>query len=254
MDKLEKAVQKARLCRNAEEVHTAHAASYPVPPPSPALAQAEAAQLEDSRIVAHRPRDHAADVFRILRTQILQIMGQSEHRSLAVVSPNYGDGKSTIAFNLAVSIAQDVKQTVLLCDLDLRKPDIHNFIGLESPPGLTDYLIDDKPLSECFVRPSFLRFSILPAGRAVDNSSELLGSPKMAALAGEMETRYADRVVIYDMPPILLQADPITFLPHVGAVLVVVREGVTTAKQLKRALEMLAGTHVIGTVLNDSTE
>ena len=86
---------------------------------------AEESYLEKSRVVAHRTRNEESDIFRRLRTQVLQAMAQAEHRSLAITSPNYGDGKTTVAFNLAVSIALDVKQTVLLVDLDLRKPDMH---------------------------------------------------------------------------------------------------------------------------------
>jgi capsular exopolysaccharide synthesis family protein len=261
MDKLEKALHKARLQRTAAEpLHPANPGPKSATLHIPRIvsdgdtvigeAGAETACLDQRRVIAHRTRNQAADIFRLLRTQILQAMGQAEHRSLAITSPNYGDGKTTVAFNLAVSIAQDVKQTVLLVDLDLRKPNIHNFVGLETSCGLTDHLIGDKPLAECLLSPSFERLTILPAGEALHNSSEVLGAPKMAALARELEEQYPDRLIIYDMPPILAQDDSIAFLPHVGAVLVVVRDGVTRAGGLKRSLDLLAGAHVIGTVLN----
>ena len=261
MDKLEKAVQKARLARQSSLGTVAHpkalgeakkssgAFHMPSSPGAPET-HAEETYLEKSRIVAHRTRHEESDIFRILRTQVLQAMAQAEHRSLAITSPNYGDGKTTVAFNLAVSIALDVKQTVLLVDLDLRKPDMHKMIGLESPLGLTDHLINDVPLADCLVRPSFERLSILPAGKALDHSSEVIGSPKMAALAAELERRYHDRLIIYDMPPILEQDDSMAFLPHVGAVLLVVRDGVTPIPDIKHSLSALTGAHVIGTVLN----
>ena len=178
---------------------------------------------------------------------------KSDHRSLAITSPHYGDGKTTVACNLALSIAQDVKQTVLLVDLDLRKPDLHRYLGLDAPYGLSDYLIKDVPLSKCLVRSTFDRFSILPAGHSLDNSSEVLGSPKMAALAVEMEQRYDDRLVIYDMPPLLDQDDSMAFFPHVGSVLLVVRDGVTPINDVRRSLNALSSTRLIGTVLNRST-
>ena len=106
------------------------------------------------------------------------------------------------------------------------------------------------PLNECLVRPSFERLSILPAGKSLDHSSEVIGSPKMAALAEELERRYHDRLIIYDMPPILEQDDSLAFLPHVGAVLLVVRDGVTPVGDIKHSVTALSGAHVIGTVLN----
>ena len=210
------------------------------------------AQMERNRIVAHRTRSAEADVYRQLRTQVLQIMNKSGFKTLAVTSPRYGDGKTTVALNLAISIALDLKQTVLLVDLDLRKPDLPRYLGVAPQTGLTDYLLNDTPLHECLMRPPFERVNMLPVGRYLDNSSEVLGSPKMIALADELKSRYPDRLVIYDMPPVLAQDDPIAFLPQVDAVLVVVRDGITQTDDLKRCLASLAGANVIGTVLNDS--
>jgi capsular exopolysaccharide synthesis family protein len=209
-------------------------------------------ELEQHRILAHHTRSAQADIFRLLRTQVLQIMDKSGFRTLAITSPNYGDGKTTISLNLAVSIGMDLKQTVLLADLDLRKPNMHEFLGLEPSVGLSDYLLDDVPLAQCLKRLSFERLSILPAGRPLDNSSEVLASPKMAGLARELKARYADRLIIYDMPPLLTQDDSLAFLPHVDAVLIVFRDGITTKHEIKRCLESLSAANVIGTVLNDA--
>ncbi len=258
MDKLEKAVQKARVARQAT---VAGNAGRPAPvsvaiadrTAGPALSRTvrvEDGILEQSRVVSHRTRHQDADIFRLLRTQVLQQLAQADHRSLAITSPHYGDGKTTVSFNLALSIAQDLKQTVLLVDLDLRKPDVHKRMGLKSPLGLSDYLINDVPLSECLVRTSFERFSVLPAGQSLDNSSEVLGSPKMAALAREMEGRYDDRLIIYDMPPLLDQDDSLAFFPHVGSVLLVVRDGVTKTVDVKSSINALSSMRLIGTVLN----
>lgn len=210
--------------------------------------------LEKHRILAHRVRSPDADVFRILRTQILQIMNRSGFRTLAITSPHYGDGKTTIALNLAMSIALDLKQTVLLADLDLRKPNLHEYMGLDPEVGLSNYLLRGASLKECLVRPAFDRLNTLPAGPAIDYSSEILGSPKMAVLAQELKSRYPDRMIIYDMPPVLAQDDSNAFLPHVEAVLLVVRDGVTHTEELKRCLDRLSNANVIGTVLNDTKD
>jgi len=106
-------------------------------------------------------------------------------------------------------------------------------------------------IPDCLMRLPFERLTILPAGKMFDNSSEILGSPRMAELADELKTRYPDRMIIYDMPPILAQDDPLTFLPHVDAVLLVAQEGVTRTEDIKRCLEIMAPANVIGTVLNN---
>ncbi|HAX91143.1 MAG TPA: exopolysaccharide biosynthesis protein [Rhodospirillaceae bacterium] len=265
MDKLEKAMQKARQER-AMSAGLSPLASSPFAAQGSLLQSGRALpvinskdvvtlteeQLDRSRIVAHHTRSAEADVFRLLRTQILQIMAREKYRTLAITSADYGDGKSTIALNLAISIAMDLKQTVLLADIDLRKPNLHEFLGIEPEAGLSDYLLHDTPLPECLLRLSFERLTILPAGKPIERSSETLGLPKMAALAHEMKTRYPDRLIIYDMPPVLAQDDPLAFIPHVDAVLMVVREGKSKTADVTRCLDILSNANVIGTVLNEA--
>jgi len=258
MDKLEKALAKARQQRSEAQQTAAPMIATPKEPSQPAATSftvagfrpLQEATLEANRIVAHRTRSAEADIFRLLRTQVLQVMNKHNYRTLAITSPNYGDGKTTIAINLALSIALDLKQTVLLADLDLRKPNVHSYLGIESQPGLTEHLKDGISLADCLQRLPFERLSILPAGKHVEHSSETLGSPQMAALAEEMRTRYADRFILYDMPPVLAQDDPLAFLPHADAVLLVVLDDATRTDEIKRCLDILAPANVIGTVLN----
>ncbi|MCB1721344.1 MAG: CpsD/CapB family tyrosine-protein kinase [Rhodospirillales bacterium] len=206
--------------------------------------------LDYNRIVSHRTRSKDADIFRFLRTQILQSMNEHGFKTVAISSPRYGDGKTTIAANLAVSIAQDLKQTVLLVDLDLRKPSLAEYLELSPKAGLTDYLAGKADVKDCLIRMPFERINVFPAGRPVDRSSETLGSPQMQKLAAELKERYDDRLIIYDMPPLLEQDDPLVFLPHVDAFLLVIREGVTTVDEIKRSLDILKSAKVIGVVLN----
>ncbi len=265
MDKLEKALEKARKQRasGGEEASPASQGKAAregvrenVEPTVRLSASVLPPDMEDcfeaNRIVAHRTRSPEADAFRILRSQVLQTMTKAGFKTLAITSPNYGDGKTTIALNLAISIAQDLKQTVLLVDLDLRKPSIHRYLGIESDYGLTDYLAGQADIPYCLQRLPFERLSVLPAGNMTEHSSEILGSPQMAALADELKNRYPDRLMIYDMPPILAQDDPLAFLPHVDAVLLIARDGVTRTEDIKRSLDILEPANVIGTVLNDS--
>ena len=259
MDKLEKALEKSRQQRAMGEPSFVGLPKTPKKDGRPSCAYVaptgstavDAAQMERNRIVAYLTRSADADVYRQLRTQVLQIMNKSGFKTLAITSPRYGDGKTTVALNLGIGIALDIKQTVLLTDLDLRKPNLHKYLGMPISTGLTDHLINGVPLPDCLTRPPFDRVNVLPAGTALDNSSEMLGSPQMTDLAQELKTRYPDRLVIYDMPPVLEQDDSIAFLPQVDAVLVVVRDGVTRTDDIKRTLNLLSGANVIGTVLNN---
>jgi len=253
MDKLEKALQKARAEREAALRQSAAKSPCAENTTHSPTVQIDESHLELYHILAHRTRSKEADLFRILRTQILKSMAQSNFKTLGITSANYGDGKTTVALNLALSIALDLKQTVLLVDLDLRKPDITDYLGIPARFGVSDYYMRGAPITDCLIRPSFERLTVFPGGTTLDNSSEVLGSPKIAALAQELRTRYADRIIIYDLPPTLAQDDPITFLPHVDAVLLVVNEGITSVSELKRCLNILSGAHVIGTVLNHSS-
>ncbi|MCL2469967.1 MAG: CpsD/CapB family tyrosine-protein kinase [Alphaproteobacteria bacterium] len=255
MDKLERALEKARQARAAQGGEhgampaQAKAFAPEVLPASTTVVDEEV--LEKNLIFAHHPKTREADLIRLLRTQILQTMRKNNFKTLAITSPNYGDGKTTLALNLAISIAQDVKQTILLADLDLRKPSAHKYLGLQVDRGLVDYLAGTADVASCLLRLPFERLMFLPAGGRVDHSSEILSSPRMGALAHEMKMRYPDRLIIYDMPPLLAQDDPLAFLPYVDAVMLVVRQGQTQAADIKRCLEILSAAAVVGIVLND---
>lgn len=215
------------------------------------LAGLSASHLHRNRIIIPSERDDFVDAYKILRTQVLQRMKENNWISLAVTSPRYGEGKTTTAINLATSLAMELSHTVLLADADLRNPSLHEHLGLPNGKGLTDYLLDDAPIPEILLQPKELpHVVVLPAGRPVDNSAELLNSPKMVELISEMRTRYPERLVVVDVPPVLSSADALTFAPYVDATLLVVEDGGTSQEDLKRAVELLDCTNVIGTVLN----
>lgn len=206
-----------------------------------------------NRIVAADGHDAGAQMFRVLRTKILQQMARSGQKTLAVTSANAGDGKTFVAVNLAIALSLDLKQTVLLVDLNLKNPSVHHQFGITPQLGLDDHLKDGTPIAQCLVQPGFERLVLLPTRRPVAGSSEILGAPRMAALARELRDRYPDRIVVYDMPPIFGGDDTLVFLPNVEASLLVVREGDTSSDDLMRATEYLAETTtLIGSVLNSA--
>jgi protein-tyrosine kinase len=261
VDRLEKALQKAREERE-RVVAGPGTAAIPVAPEAADAVKTRRSHLieltdqalEQNRVVARMAHNPNADIFRILRTKVLRHLTEANLTTVAVTSANHGEGKTTIAVNLALSLALDVKQTVLLVDLDLRDPSVHRWLGIEPELGLSDYFQNDAPLADCLVDPRIERLKVLPVHQPLEMSSETLGTPKMAKLANELKTRYPDRIVIYDMPPLLAQDDVIAFLPHVDSVLLVVREGITHAEDVRQCMNVLDGANLIGTVLNNATE
>jgi len=208
------------------------------------------AELREKRIITEQ-QNNISDAYRILRTQVLQRLNEKNWNTLAITSPGSGAGKSLTAINLAMSLAREVDNTVLLIDANLRTPKLDQFFDFHSEYGLSDYLLDDKPLGDMLVHPQGVsRFVVLPAGRAIANSSEMLSSPKMQRLVEEVKHRYPSRIVIFDLPPLLESSDTLAFIPNADATLVVIEEGQTQEKDLKQAFELLQGNEVIGTVLN----
>ena len=191
------------------------------------------------------------DAFKILRTQVMQRLRANDWNVLGVTSPGHGEGKTLTAVNLAVSLAMETTQTVLLVDANLRNPSIHDAFGLQDCPGLADYLLDNQPVEDLLVHPGIGRFVLLPGGRAISNSTEILTSPKMLSLVEEFKHRYPSRIVIFDLPPLLHTADVLAFSPYIDALLLVVEEGKTTTEELQRALLLVKNSRpVLGTVLN----
>src|SRR3990172_1094728 len=147
----------------------------------------------------------------------------------------------------------EVGYTVLLVDADLRHPDVNNYFGLEPEYGLSDYLMSDKPIAELLLKPAGIQgLVILPGGKPLPNSVEMLNSPKMSRLVEELKTRYPSRIILFDLPPLLATADAIAFAPYVHAALLVLEEGKTPMQDAQRATELLKDTHLIGVVLNKS--
>ncbi len=207
---------------------------------------------ERNRLVAALPKHPLADSFRMLRTRVLQQLQANGWRTLAITSAGVGSGKTLTAINLAISLAREVSSTVLLVDLDLRSPSIHEYFEYLPDIGISDYLRGDTPISEMQFSPGIERLSILPGRESLDNSSETIRSPKMVNLVTELKNRYADRIVIFDLPPMLATDDALAFAPYVDAMLMVAAAGNTSREDLQQALEVLRDVPLIGTVLNKS--
>jgi Mrp family chromosome partitioning ATPase len=214
-----------------------------------------AALLESNRIVDASGSSAGAAAFRMLRTQVLQRMEEHRWRSLAVLSPGSDDGKTTTAINLAISLANDLRHTVLLVDFDLKRPAIANKLGIVPEMGVDDVLRGNARVEDCLYHPeNFERLVVLPARAAMDHSSEALAGTRCRELLSELRGRYPDRILVFDLPPILGADDALAFTPLVECALVVVAEGSTRREDLLQCMELLHKTPVIGTVLNRATD
>jgi capsular exopolysaccharide synthesis family protein len=207
--------------------------------------------LRQQRVMAAYDKGPYVDAIKILRTQVLQRLRENNWNVLGVTSPGHGEGKTLTAVNLAASLAMETTQTVLLVDANLRNPSIHDVFRFEDCPGLADYLLDNQPIEDLLVHPGIGRFVVLPGGRAISNSAEILTSPKMLSLVEEFKHRYPSRIIIFDLPPLLPTADVLAFAPYIDALLLVVEEGKTTSAEVQRALLLVKDSRpVLGTVLN----
>jgi protein-tyrosine kinase len=206
--------------------------------------------LLGNRILDQSSNSTVTDRYNLLRTQILEKTRDNGLNSILVTSVIRGEGKTLTAINLAISIARELNQTVLLVDADLRSPTVHKLLGLEIESGLSDYLLNDVMLSDLLINPGIEKLVILPAGKSIPNSAEILGSPKMRELVQEMKERYRDRYVIFDSPPLLSSPDPLIFSSYVDGILLVVEAGKTSTHQITEAMNLLKEKNIIGTVLN----
>jgi protein-tyrosine kinase len=139
---------------------------------------------------------------------------------------------------------------MLLVDCDLRRQKIHQYLNFSNEKGIVDYLVNNCELKDLIVWPNIDKLTLISGGKTISNSTELLGSPKMKSLVNEIKHRYEDRYVIFDVPPILGGADAIAFAPLVDCILMVVEEGRTSIKDVKKALEMIPNEKFLGYVLN----
>lgn len=170
---------------------------------------------------------------------------------IMVTSARPGEGKTFTACNLALSIAAERDRTVLLVDADVIRPSVARTLGFEAGPGLVDFLINEQmDLAEVLVDTNIPSFTVLPAGSAHHLSTELLASENMRKLAAELSSRYPDRIVIIDSPPLLATTEASVLASLAGQVVMVVEAGHTHQAQVQEALALLSPDQIIGFVLN----
>lgn len=208
--------------------------------------------LARKRVIAGQYSNPQSGVFRMLRTQVLQKMREKNWQTIAITSPSAGEGKTLVASNLAVAMALETNQTVLLVDLDLRHPRVSEYFSLDAQKGLKDYLEDDMALADVLINPGIKGLVILPGKGRAEDSAELLSSAKMTGLATNLKAQYDSRMIIFDMPPILQTDDVLLASKYIDCTLLVIEDGKNKEAEIVKSLQLLEGTHLIGSVLNKS--
>jgi receptor protein-tyrosine kinase len=206
------------------------------------------------------PRTQIANEFRVIKRPLL---GNVQNRSAApveranlimVTSSVPGEGKTFISINLAISLAMELDSTVLLVDADVSRPSVLQRLGLSPAPGLLDVLTDpSRSVGDALLRTSIDKLSILPAGSPSGHATELLASVQMTRLLDELATRYADRIVVFDAPPVLPSTESRVLATQMGQVVLVVESERTSQQTLTNALTTLESCPVVLPLLNKSS-
>lgn len=206
--------------------------------------------LKRSRIVGHLTRGKGANIYTMLRSQVLLKMRNHSCKSLALIGPHEGAGKSSVAANLAMSIARKKVQPVVLVDLDLRKPSQQNVFGVEPTHQIASYLNGSSNISQICISTQYEGLHLCLSGHAQENAAELLDGPRAKTLIPELQKLLEDPIIIVDFPPILGVSDVHTFLPNCDAALLVVEYGRTTKAEIEATLRLLGTTSLVGSVVN----
>jgi receptor protein-tyrosine kinase len=202
-------------------------------------------------------RTEIAEEMRLIKRPLLtNALGQSADtvprgNMIMVTSSLPGEGKTFCAINLALSIATEMDRTVLLVDADVAKPKLLQYLGIRAEKGLLDVLRDSVSLPDVLLRTNIGKLTLLPPGKAYKHATELLASDAMDRLIEDLASRYSDRIVIFDSPPLLATSEASVLASHMGQIVMVVEADKTPQAAVREALAQIEDSGaVIGMLLN----
>ena len=202
------------------------------------------------------PRSTLGDQFRVIKRPLIanamgKAAGELKHANLIMItSALAGEGKTYTAVNLAMSIAAELDHTVMLVDADVARPSVLRVLGLPPGPGLLDVLEGRADVPDVLLRTDIDKLTVLPAGTQAQRATELLASEAMNRLLDDMATRYPDRFIIFDSPPLLLTTEARALATHMGQIVMVVQAGRTLQSDVQHALSTIESCPVRLMVLN----
>ena len=206
--------------------------------------------IDPMLVTGLKPQSIESEQFRQLKNNILFPEKGNPPRCIMVTATSPGEGKSFVAANLAISIAQNIDEYVLLLDCDLRSPSIDSMFGFNHVQGLSEYLSQSKPLSSVLVKSFLNKLTLLPAGKIPPNPSELLSSEQMKRLIHEVKLRYSDRYIIIDTPPPYLTSETNAISRQVDGIIIVIQQGKTRKKDVLNLIDIYGREKIIGVVYN----
>ena len=207
------------------------------------------------------PTSQTADEFRVIKRPIIRnALGKADekvrHGNLVMVTSALpGEGKTFTSINLAMSVAMEYDSRVLLVDGDVAHPSMPTMLGTPHAPGLLDLLTrDDIDVADALVKTNVERLTLLPAGSRQRRSTELLASEQMASLLRELSSRYPDRIIIFDSPPLLATTEARVLATHMGQIVMVVAANATTQHALEQALATIENCDIVLMLLNKASQ
>jgi protein-tyrosine kinase len=230
-------------------------AEVPIAPPPAETFAFDPIQLRERNILMADDPSAAGRSYRMLRAQLLQRVRARGLRVVGVISAVSGEGKTLTAINLALTLAAEPNQSVVLVDLDLRHPSVATKLGIAPQWGLDTWLTQDRACEGFFCQLEGIeRLTIVPTLAPLSASSETLAGNNARTLFGELRAMAEHQLVIVDLPPALLNDDVLTVTPLVDGFILVITEGKTRREDVERVVELVGRDRIVGTVLNDSRD
>lgn len=213
-------------------------ATIPLPAPS-------------EKLLGFASGDVRARPFKLLRTMIGRELAEGRTNVIGITSASPNVGKSFTASNLAAAMSRIASQKVILADLDLQRASVAEIFGIEEPPGIADFLLDETvELTQVIRQVGDTCLSIAPTLRRPADTAMLLAGDRFAGMIRTWKEDPAHPTVICDLPPLFISDDAMLTAQHLDGVIVVVEQGVTTKKQLEASLQLLYPVKLMGTVFN----
>jgi exopolysaccharide/PEP-CTERM locus tyrosine autokinase len=217
-------------------------------------------ELEKQGYITHlKTKSQIAEEFRAIKRPLLRNMTErvaapiKNANMIMVASSLPGEGKTFTALNLALSIVAERERTVLLVDCDVVNPTLSRVLGMDEQPGIIDVLNNRyASLADVMYKTDVERLRFIPAGHLNEFSTELLASNKMKLLAEEISTRYSDRIIIFDSPPLLVTSQAAVLSHLMGQKVLVIESGKTPQSAVDESLNLFDKDEVVGLVLNKS--
>lgn len=202
-------------------------------------------------------RSRTVEEFRLIKRRVLSRRwspGVEFGNTVMVTSALPEEGKTTVSINLAMSIAAEEDLRVLLVDADFVKPDALRRLGVTADKGLIDVMQDSRmDISDVMLRTNIDKLTLIPSGKLHARCTELLASARMKEIIAELASRYADRILIFDSPPVLATTESVALASHMGQIVFVVQAERTRRQLVDSALDLLGDREHVGLVLNRAT-